>query len=183
MNNTKNNLNQVEFIVDENKFPLESDRIMLRKWTMDDASDLFEFRSQAEVMNPVGGVPLKSIEEAKYSLEMIIDWYVSMYKYDLAIYHRKDKKVIGTIGLKFKDISNNIIEIGYLLNKNYWNQGIMTESLRLMINYIRSISSSVKIICMCNIDNGSSRRVVEKCQMKFTQEIESNNDVFAVYES
>jgi ribosomal-protein-alanine N-acetyltransferase len=74
------------------------------------------------------------------------------------------------------------VEIGYLLNKNYWNQVKMTECLQMVIDYIRSKSSSVKIICMCDVKNLASNRVVEKCGMKYSHYYENDNIEFAVYE-
>lgn len=177
-----NQIEQQNFFIDESKFPLENERFIYRKWTKDDLRDLFELMGQEEVMSAIDSTPLKTIEEARSSLNIILSWYEKMYKYELAIFCKKDRKVIGTIGIKLKNVSNNVIEIGYLLNKDYWNQGIMTESMYIMINYIRSISKSVRVICECNINNAASKKVIEKSKMKFCKSVERDNLNFEVYE-
>ncbi len=175
-------IKQDNFNVYENKFPLENYRLILRKWTNKDVDDLYEFMKQSEVMNAVGAQPLEYIEEARNRLRIIQNCYDTMYKYELAIFCKKDRKAIGTIVIKLKNISYNIVEIGYLLNKNYWNQGIMTESMLMVIDYIRSISKSVKIVCECNVNNLASKKVIEKCQMTFREFVQRDKDTFAVYE-
>lgn len=175
-------IEQQSFAIDESKFPLESERLLLKKWTIEDTNDLYEFMGQEEVMSPVGAPILKSIDQAENTVKAIMNWYEKTYKYELAIFSRSEKKVIGTIGIKLKNISKNIVEIGYLLNKDYWNQGIMTESMSMIINYIRSISKNVRIICECKIDNFASKKVVEKSHMKFINMVERDNHTYAVYE-
>lgn len=44
-------------------------------------------------------------------------------------------RVVGTIGAKGKPDSKNIIEVGYGIDENYYNQGIVTEALGLFSDY------------------------------------------------
>jgi RimJ/RimL family protein N-acetyltransferase len=53
--------------------------------------------------------------------------------------------------------------IGYWVAKPYWNQGICTEALRLMLDHIRETTDIKSLISGHFVDNPASGRVMEKC--------------------
>jgi len=53
--------------------------------------------------------------------------------------------------------------IGYWVAKPYWNQGICTEALRLMLDHIRQTTDIKSLISGHFVDNPASGRVMEKC--------------------
>ena len=60
--------------------------------------------------------------------------------------------------------------IGYWVARPYWNQGICTEALRLMINHIRKTTKIKSLISGHFVDNPASGRVMEKCGFVPTSE-------------
>jgi [ribosomal protein S5]-alanine N-acetyltransferase len=105
-----------------------TERLMLRKLTVSDASDVFEYAHVPEVTKFLVWYPHKtkddSLEfiafaEKKFNEESDIVWGIECMS---------EKKIIGTIGLlKWNDI-NKCGEIGYCISKKYWGKGIMTEA-------------------------------------------------------
>ena len=53
--------------------------------------------------------------------------------------------------------------IGYWIAKPYWNRGICTEALGLMIEHIRQVTDVKSLISGHFVDNPASGRVMEKC--------------------
>jgi RimJ/RimL family protein N-acetyltransferase len=53
--------------------------------------------------------------------------------------------------------------IGYWVAKPYWNQGICTEALQLMLDHIRQTTDIKSLISGHFVDNPASGRVMEKC--------------------
>ena len=62
-------------------------------------------------------------------------------------------------------------EIGYVLSKDYWNNGIMTECVKEVINYCFNIVNLDFLICGHFINNDKSRRVQEKCGFKHYKKV------------
>ena len=53
--------------------------------------------------------------------------------------------------------------VGYWVGKPYWNRGICTEALQLMLEYIRKHTDIQSLISSHFVDNPASGRVMEKC--------------------
>ena len=83
--------------------------------------------------------------------------------------NNKNNNPYGSIGIS-KIIDHNTIEIGYVLSRNYWHKGIITECLRMVIDYIFNNTSIDTIQAVCNINNIGSQKVLEKNNMKLLYE-------------
>lgn len=126
---------------------LETERILLRPWRESDAAILFRWASDPLVGPRAGWPPHKSEQE---SLEVIrtvfsgpTNWAIVLKGEGLATAGVLEGMVVGAIGygpacdcaLPARD-GEPIC--GYWVARPYWNRGICTEALRLMIDHIRS---------------------------------------------
>ena len=75
--------------------------------------------------------------------------------------------MIGTIDFHTIDWNHSVGEIGYVLNKNYQGNGIMTEALQMMIKVGFDILNLNRIEIKHDISNEASKRVIEKCDFRF----------------
>ena len=157
---------------------LETNRILLRHWKESDAEDLFKAASNPKIGLNAGWSPHKNINE---SLEIIRTIFNTDAVY--AIEYKDNKKVIGSIGYLTKDISHlrnlkeNEVEIGYWVAEDYWNRGICTEALKLLIKFLFEIKKYKVIWGTFFVDNLASGKVMEKCGFKDTQETTYLNDL------
>lgn len=83
-----------------------------------------------------------------------------------------NKKVIGMIMLSnwYGDEGKRLLhhyELGYLLQRNQWNKGIMTFALRKVI---LSLPSKIIIHAECKKSNFRSQRVLIKCGFTYEQD-------------
>ena len=142
---------------------METNRIFLRPWRESDAGALFKYASDPEVGPRAGWPPHKSVED---SLEVIRTVFNNETTW--AIELKASGEAIGAMGYLPCD-GNNLQSlegeplVGYWVGKPYWNQGICTEALGLMIDHIRLTTDIKSLISSHFIDNPASGRVMEKC--------------------
>lgn len=142
---------------------METDRILLRHWRDDDAETLFKWASDLDVGPRAGWPPHKSVEE---SLEIIRTVFNNDSNW--AIVLKATGEVIGAIGYGPScecelPARENEPLCGYWIAKPYWNQGICTEALKLMLDHIRKITDIKSLISGHFVDNPASGKVMEKC--------------------
>lgn len=142
---------------------METDRILLRRWLESDAPALFKYASDPEVGPRAGWPPHKSLEE---SLDVIKNIFTNDTTW--AIVLKETGEAIGAMGYFTHDTSNipigtNDCEIGYWVARHYWNQGICTEALRLMLDYCINVKKFDNIWSDYFTGNPASGRVMQKC--------------------
>ena len=89
-----------------------------------------------------------------------------------AIEYKINKKVIGSLGLHdIKEITEfeNIAakEIGYVLSKDYWGKGLMTEAVKCVVDFCFDVLQLDALTVGHSAENIRSKRVVEKCGFRF----------------
>ena len=151
--------------------PLETERIALRPWRESDAEALYRYASDPDVGPRAGWPPHQSVEE---SLEIIRTLFHSDHIW--AIELKETGEPIGCIGYYAHGESNiniglNDAEAGYWVAKPYWNLGICTEALRLLIDYCFNVKGFDTLWSDFFVDNPASGRVMEKCGFHDTGEI------------
>ena len=142
---------------------METDRIVLRPWRDSDAPTLFEYASDPDVGSRAGWQPHKSEEESLKIIRTVFNNDTTW-----AIEWKETGTAIGAIGYGPSCDCNLPARegeplTGYWIAKPYWNQGICTEALRLMIDHIRQTTDIPSLISGHFIDNPASGRVMEKC--------------------
>jgi RimJ/RimL family protein N-acetyltransferase len=146
---------------------IETDRILLREFGMEDADAVFEFSSDLEVQKYTGDVTLETVEEAKDIIKNV--WFSDYKKYGYgrwAVVYKPENKVIGFAGLKYLPELNET-DIGYRFLPKYWGKGIATEVSREIIKYGFEILKLDRIIGITMPKNIASYKVLEKIGMNF----------------
>lgn len=150
---------------------METDRIVLRHWHESDACALYRYAGDTETGPRAGWAPHKSVEE---SLEIIRTVFNNPTTW--AIVLKETDEPVGAIGYGSScDCSLPAREgeptVGYWVGRPYWNRGICTEALRLMVAHIRETTGIKSLVSGHFIDNPTSGRVMEKCGFQATGEI------------
>ena len=143
---------------------METGRIILRPWRDSDAPALFKWASDPDVGPRAGWAPHRSVEE---SLEVIRTVFKDVTN-TWAIELKETGEAIGAMGYGPSCDCNLPARpgepiIGYWIAKPYWNRGICTEALQLMLQHIRCMTDTRSLISGHFIDNPASGRVMEKC--------------------
>src|SRR3954467_14348600 len=114
-------------------FPvLETDRLILREISLDDAGDIFELRNNEAAMKYINRPALISIDDAVDLIKKMTD---ISERISWGIILKNENKIIGSIGYHKIEKEHSRAEIGYMLSPEYWNTGIMSEALSKVIEY------------------------------------------------
>ncbi len=146
---------------------LTTDRLTLRPWRESDLPDFYEYASVDGVGQMAGWNPHRNVEESKVILSHFIEG-----KHVFALEYQG--KVIGSLGIEkyceknYPEIDNlQGREIGYVLSKAYWGQGLMPEAVKAVINWLFN-EVRLDFIIVGHFDhNAQSRRVIEKCGFQY----------------
>ena len=144
-----------------NRTELETPRLLLRRFRMEDLEDFYEYASRPEVGPAAGWKPHASRRESEQILAGFIHggevW---------ALVWKETGKVIGSVGLHDDSHRGGVPGVkmlGYVLSSDYWGRGIMTEAARRMISYAFE-ERGLELMSVQHFSfNEKSRRVIEKC--------------------
>ena len=145
---------------------LESPRLILREWKIEDVDDLFTYASVPGVGEMAGWPHHKNREESLYRVNKFIK-----EKHTFAIVYKENNKVIGSLGIEKYGAEDRLSEffkykgreIGYVLSKDYWGKGLMPEAVKLVIDYLFNVLDYDFLLCGHFVRNHQSARVQEKC--------------------
>ena len=142
---------------------IETERLILRKLTMRDASDMFRYCQDKEVARHVLWEAHTSILETRAYIRYNLYQYRSGEPASWCIVLRETNRVVGTIGYMSYNADNSTVEIGYSLAREQWGKGLMTEALLAVIGETFRTLKVHRIEAMHFTDNPASGRVMEKC--------------------
>jgi RimJ/RimL family protein N-acetyltransferase len=143
----------------------ETDRLLIREFVPDDAPEFFAFDSDPDVMRHVGEPPSESVEQVREKLSAYPDYRERGYG-RWAVVHKADGRVIGFNGLKYLP-EIGAVDLGYRFLKEYWGQGIATESSRAVLEYGFNTLHLDPIIGMAVPENVGSIHVLKKLGMRY----------------
>jgi len=148
---------------------IETDRLLVRKFTEDDAPLLYDLNLDPEVIRYTHD-PLTDVEEARKVLEEVILPQYILYDHGRwAVHLRSGSEFIGWCG--FKNLTEtNEVDLGYRFKKNFWGNGYATEAARGCIEYGFDILKLHRIVGRALPANLASIKVLEKCGMKYLHE-------------
>ena len=146
---------------------LETNRLILRPVTFDDAPDMFEYASDERTVKYLTFAPHSSLGETKQAIDNFFINKPEVYGRGLyGIVLKETSKFIGAIDIR-PDDQNKKASFGYVLNKNYWNNGYMTEALKCIMKVCFDILKVNRIESTHYEGNEASGKVMQKCGMKY----------------
>lgn len=139
---------------------LESERIILRPVSIEDAEDIYEYASDEETTRFVFDTH-QNLEATK---NVIAEYFAKdpIGKYALVL--KENNKMVGTIDLRV-DMTHKKAELGYTLNKKFWGNGYITEAANLLLELGFNIIGLERIYAMYDSKNKASGRVMERLGM------------------
>ena len=148
---------------------IETDRLILRKFTMDDAEAMFSnYASDPEVTRYLTWHTHADVEESKKVLTRFTSAYIDEEHYCWAIVPKNnDDKPIGGISVVEKRDNIGMVEIGNCIGKKWWHQGITSEALNAVIRFFFLEVGANRVEAKHDPRNPNSGKVMMKCKMKY----------------
>lgn len=137
---------------------IETSRLIIRRFNEDDWRDLHEYLSDEEV---VFYEPYGTFNEEACKKEATLRAKDDRF---LAVCIKKTGKAIGNLYIEKQDF--NTWELGYVFNKKFQRQGFATESVEKIMDYAFNELKARRIIAMCNPENESSWKLLERVGMR-----------------
>ncbi|MCX6352497.1 MAG: GNAT family N-acetyltransferase [Bacteroidetes bacterium] len=160
-----------------NPFPvLETDRLILRKFTKDDAAQLMFMRTDDRTMKYINKARPKTIDEV-YALLTKIDGMIDNNEgIAWGMVLKTDQSLIGHISFHRVVKEHYRAEIGYMLHPYFWGIGLMSEAVTALVKFGFSSMKLHSIEAIINPENNASRQVLLK--QGFTKEAYFKEDYF-----
>ena len=140
--------------------PIETERLILKPWSEDDAEGLFAYAKDPDVGPHAGWKPHSDVAE---SLRIIRTLFLPNDVWAITI--KNSGKIIGSVGLEpdKRRPGINASELGYALSREYWGNGIMTEAAKAVIDFAFEVYK-LDVISVCTgPQNKRSQSVIQKC--------------------
>lgn len=146
-------------ILEENSI-LESDRLILRPFTIQDVPDVYLFARDEVVTRYLTWPPHKDMSVTE---KMVREIYMSRSGI-YAIVLKSENKCIGCIDIRLVP-EHEKATFGYCLNRNYWNKGYATEALALILELAFAKLKLNRVESTHYAGNEASGCVMQKCGM------------------
>lgn len=142
---------------------LETERLILRKFTGDDLSALFLIYSDKDTNTFLPWFPLNTMEEARHLYEKK---YKKAYRQDSAYMYavclKSDNVPIGYVHAE----TDESRDFGYGLRSEFWHQGIISEASRAVLEQLRR-DGVPYITATHDVNNPRSGNVMRQLGMSY----------------
>lgn len=144
-------------------------RLILRAFTEEDVDPLHHILHEKDLLRyfPNPNPPARNRVQ-KFVADQLKHWDVHGYGW-WAVQPRSEKVLIGWCGLQFLPETEEI-EVGYLLGKAFWGQGLATEAAQASLQYGFENHKLERIVAIVHPENIASQRVIEKLGMSFVDQ-------------
>jgi len=162
---------------------IETSRLLLRPWQPDDLAQLTRLLGDPEVTRYILlGEPFTPQDVAQVSARTLEQWDHNGFGPWVAI-EKATGRWVGRIGL------NEILdwpgpdefEVGWELHREFWGRGLATEGGRASMRYGFEVVGLARIMSATMATNAASRRVMDKCGLRFQGELHLPQTVMAWY--
>ena len=142
---------------------LETDRLILRKFTEDDLEALYYIHSDEEVNRFLPWFPLRNMEDARAFYE---ERFMSRYRedraYNYAVCLKENDYPVGYVNVSMDDS----YDFGYGLRREFWHRGIIREAGQAVIEQL--LRDGIPYITATHdVNNPRSGSVMKRLGMKY----------------
>lgn len=165
---------------------LETPRLILRRYTIDDLEPMYKnCWSDHDVWKWTNYVPMNCLGDVVNAAKMFTEKWLSYdnpRRYSWAIQLKSSGEVIGRMFGMHPDDELCQVELAYELGKPWWNRGLMTEAVRVTLDFFLRDVGLRQVYAYHADANPASGKVMQKCGMLYQgtvpQGCRSNGGVF-----
>lgn len=155
---------------------IETNRLILRKFILDDAGFVLELLNSPSWLKYIGDRNVKNLEDAKnYISDKLISSYI---KNGFGLYEiilKKDNIPVGMCGLIKRDTLENI-DLGFALSPVFTGNGYAFEAAFATLNYAKTVLKLERIIAITTTENKNSIKLLEKLKFVFEKMVLLSNE-------
>lgn len=140
---------------------IETERLILRPLTQEDADDVFEWVGDPVVNRYMPYSLYDNVGQVREWISTIAEEH-NHFGFEL----RSTGKVIGAGDVGF-DPEHGAYGLGYSINRAFWGAGYATEASAAMIRWAHQTLGACDFIACHAVANSASGRVIQKCGFRF----------------
>lgn len=146
---------------------LETNRLILREFDMDDYEDVHAYSSDYESVRHMMFGPNTPEQTRDYLARQCVEERLAKPRmhYNIALARKDNGHVIGGISLHMNWRRDDAI-LGAIINRQEKGQGFMTEALQGVMEIAFTQLNLHRLHAVCDVDNIPMQRVLEKCGMR-----------------
>jgi RimJ/RimL family protein N-acetyltransferase len=155
---------------------LETDRLILRRLSVEDAAFILELVNEPSWLRFIGDRGVRTLEDAlSYILKGPVETY-GRHGFGLYLTELKaDGVPIGLCGLIKRD-SLKDVDIGFAFLPRFWSKGYAHEAAAAVMAHGRSAFGLERLVAITSPDNHGSIKVLEKIGLKFERMVRLSED-------
>ena len=147
---------------------LTTERLTLRRFRVEDAQAMYEnWASNPQVTKYLSWPTHENVEVSRSVLESWVADYDKPEHYQWAIVLRGRDEPIGSIGAFHFNDSVDKVEVGYCIGQKWWHQGITSEALSAVLEFLFEQVGARRIQALHDVNNPNSGGVMKKCGMEY----------------
>ena len=156
---------------------LETDRLILRKYVSEDATAMYKnWASDSEVTK---FLMWKTHSNEEVSQNITDEWVKeysndNYYHWAIVLKDNADEP-IGDIAVVHMNENVSMMHIGYCIGRTWWHQGITSEALKAVMDYLFDVVGANRIESRHDPKNPNSGKVMQKCGMKYEGTLRSSD--------
>jgi RimJ/RimL family protein N-acetyltransferase len=159
---------------------LETNRLALRRLTLEDAEFILDLLNQPSFLQFIGDKGVRTIDDAR---NYILTGPIASYeRFGFGLYLaelKTTRAAIGMCGLLKRETLDDV-DIGFAFLPQYWRQGYAFESASAVMAYGRDVLGLDRVVAITSPDNEASIKVLNKLGLKFERMIRLSEDAPAV---
>jgi RimJ/RimL family protein N-acetyltransferase len=157
---------------------LQTERLVVRRFTEDDGEHLLRLESDPEVMRHLGRGPFGTSADdyRRHIQERFLPYYARPEGYGgWALLERRGGEFIGVCSLKpaldsrlakEMEYGPDEVELGYGLRRASWGRGYATEMAQALVQRAFAELGAARLVASVSVANGASMRVLEKAGLR-----------------
>jgi ribosomal-protein-alanine N-acetyltransferase len=155
---------------------LETERLVLRQFTTDDAEFIFEQLNEPSWIQNIGDRKIRTLDDAR---AYIVNGPRASYEKNgfglWLIVLKETGESIGMCGLIKRDGLEDV-DIGYALLPRFWSRGYAVEAAQTVKNYARDVVGLKRLVAIVDPANEGSIRVIEKIGLRYEKMVRLSAD-------
>jgi RimJ/RimL family protein N-acetyltransferase len=153
--------------VNNNMESMETKRLIIRRLAETDLNDFLAYQNHPDILKYSPDEPISEEHALRFlAQQATIELTDQRCEISLAIHHKEDDKMIGTVTIYFTAKVLNQGEVGWVINPDYQRQGYATEAARVLLDFGFIKREVHRIQAKCDIRNTASIRLMERLGMR-----------------
>jgi RimJ/RimL family protein N-acetyltransferase len=157
-------------------YVLETDRLVLRRISIDDDAFILELLNDPGWLRFIGDRGVRTLEDARnYIINGPLDMYERLGFGLYAVELKDGGAAIGMCGL-IKRATLPDVDLGYALLPRFAGQGYASEAAAAVLAYARQALGLARVLAITSPDNERSIRLLERIGFRFESMLQLSED-------